>query len=367
MKRIIIDDKVERLAQSYVGDMLYKSPHADGAISKAVKNLKTLQNDIEHDRIGAVDTTVKGVDLHPKHKDVYKQYLQLIIDRYEELLTVHPMDFIRMFANLFESIIGKADLAIDFEQKRDENGNLSQSPHKIGNFHELIVWAMRYNHVQGTVFPKVIRTLGIKTCVYCNAQYAITTRNHESFYQLDHCCPKSLYPYLCTSFFNLQPCCGSCNQRKSAEDMRKGDYDVSIWREKNDPIEEYFHFQVEDTSLAAFELSMDKEQLKVEFQEPENAHADLKDLKTQYNQKFRIEELYQEHRDVVEEVLWKKYVYSQAYIDSLKEAFGNLPNTNGSDVARLVLGNYIDPNEVYKRPLAQLVQDVAKQVHLEIK
>lgn len=367
MKRIIIDDKVLRLAQSYVEDMLYKSPHADGTISWAVKNLRSLQNNIERDRIEAVDTTVKGVSLHPKPKDVYKQYLQLIIDRYKELLIVHPKDFIRTFANLFEAIIGKDDLAIDFEEKRDEQGNLLQTPRKVGNFHELIVWAMRYNYVQGTAFPKVIRSLGIKTCVYCNAQYAITTRNHESLYQLDHCYPKSLYPYLCTSFFNQQPCCGSCNQRKSAEDMRKGDYDVSIWREKDDPIEEYFHFHVEDTSLAAFEVSMDKEQLQVEFEEPANAPEDLKELKTLYNQKFRIEDLYQEHRDVVEEVLWKKYVYSQAYIDSLKEAFDNLPNTNSSDVARLVLGNYIDPNEVYKRPLAQLVQDVAKQVHLEIK
>lgn len=149
--------------------------------------------------------------------------------------------------------------------------------------------------------------------------------------------------------------------------MRKGVYDVSMWREKDDAVEEFFHFHVEDTSLAAFEVSMDKEKLQIEFKEEDNAHEDLKDLRELYNEKFRIEDLYQEHRDVVEEVLWKKYTYSQAYLDSLKAAFTKLPNADLSEVSRLVMGNYINPNDVYKRPLAQLVQDVAKQVHLEIK
>lgn len=366
MKRIIIDDKVDELVQDYVNDMLYKKTH-NGSISRAVKNLKGLQNDMENERFVAVDTNIENGTLQPKAKHVYKQYLQLIIDRYTDLLTVHPKDFIQTFANIFEPLIDKQDLAINFEVRKDVQGNALQPSYKKEKFHELIVWAMRYDHVQGVAFPKVIRALGIKTCVYCNAQYAITTRNHESLYQLDHCYPKSLYPYLCTSFFNLQPCCGSCNQRKSAEDMRKGDYDVSIWREKNDPIEEYYHFHVEDISLAAFEVSMDKEKLQIEFKEEANAPEDLKDLRELYNDKFRIESLYQEHRDVVEEVLWKKYTYSQAYLDSLKAAFAKLPNADLSDVSRLVMGNYLKPNDVYKRPLAQLVQDVAKQVHLDIK
>lgn len=366
MKRIIIDDIVEGLARDYVNDMLYKRPR-NGSISWAVKNLKVLQNDIEDERLVAVVTNIENVALQPKPKHVYKQYLQLIISRYKELLTVHPKDFIQTFANIFEPILDKQALSINFEIRKDEEGYALQPPYKKEKFHELIVWAMRYDHVQGVVFPKVIRALGIKTCVYCNAQYAITTRNHESLYQLDHCYPKSLYPYLCTSFFNLQPCCGSCNQRKSAEDMRKGDCDVSMWREKDDVVEEYFHFHVEDASLAAFEVSMDKEKLQIEFKEEDNAPQDLKDLRELYNEKFRIEALYQEHRDVVEEVLWKKYTYSQAYLDSLKVAFAKLPNADISDVSRLVMGNYLEANDVYKRPLAQLVQDVAKQVHFEIK
>lgn len=366
MKRIIIDDKVDGLVQDYVNDMLYVKPR-NGSISWAVKNLKVLQNDIENERLVAVVTNIENCTLHPKPKHDYKQYLQLIIDRYTDLLTVHPKDFIQTFANVFEPILDKKNLAINFEVRKDGEGNALQPPFKKEKFHELIVWAMRYDHVQGKAFLKIIRALGIKTCVYCNAQYAITTRNHESLYQLDHCYPKSLYPYLCTSFFNLQPCCGSCNQRKSAEDMRKGDYDVSIWREKDDVVEEYFHFHVEDASLAAFEVSMDKEKLQIEFKEEDHAPEDLKKLRDLYNEKFRIESLYQEHTDVVEEVLWKKYIYSQTYLDSLKAAFAKLPNADQSDVSRLVMGNYLNPNDVYKRPLAQLVQDVAKQVHLDIK
>lgn len=66
-----------------------------------------------------------------------------------------------------------------------------------------IVEAMRYDYVQKSVYPKIINQLGIKTCVYCNAQYAFSYDNgKDSFqnYEIDHWMPKSKYPYLCTSF-----------------------------------------------------------------------------------------------------------------------------------------------------------------------
>lgn len=35
-----------------------------------------------------------------------------------------------------------------------------------------------------------------------------------------------------------------------------------------------------------------------------------------------------------------------------------------SELSRLIMGNYMNKDEVYKRPLSKLVQDIAKQLHI---
>jgi 5-methylcytosine-specific restriction endonuclease McrA len=76
---------------------------------------------------------------------------------------------------------------------------------------------MRYDAARFEYYPFALE-MDIKSCVYCNAHLAATTKNnngtYKGTYELDHFYPKSKYPYLCTSFFNLQPCCAHCNESK---------------------------------------------------------------------------------------------------------------------------------------------------------
>lgn len=363
MKRLVIDDKIEGYVSDYVKRMLYVKQQPDGTISKTQKNLNWYITQIQDGTYAAKATSIDGVDVNPKPKQTYIDYLIAIRDRYVELLKVHPKGFHGLQTNVFEPLLSQTDLSITFEYTVDKEGNHLEKPKKI-LFHEIVVDAMRYPYVQAKVFPQIIRELGIKTCVYCNAQYAITTHDNEPLYQLDHCYPKSRYPYLCASFFNLQPCCGSCNQRKSNEDMRYGEYNVSIWREKDDSVEDYFHFHIEDASLSSYLTERSSETLDIQFLTEENAPADLRSLLDEYKKIFRIEGLYKEHGDVAEELIWKKYAYSDEYIASLKAAFGESFKGLESELPRLLYGNYMNKADVYKRTLAQLSQDIAKQIHL---
>ena len=83
-----------------------------------------------------------------------------------------------------------------------------------------------------------------------------------------------------------------------------------------------------------------------------------------YVKKFRIEDIYQEHKDVVEEVLWKYYAYTPAFIQSLNKTFKGLKKIDNRNLARFIMGTYMNSDEVYKRPLSQLIQDIAKQFHI---
>ena len=65
---------------------------------------------------------------------------------------------------------------------------------------------MRYDDVRSFGLLPFMKQLNIKTCCYCNAQYATTFINGNdslASYDLDHYYPQSKYPYLSTSFLIL--------------------------------------------------------------------------------------------------------------------------------------------------------------------
>lgn len=352
MRRLTITPDIDSLAKQYRVKMLYKKPK-DRVVSRACKNLRCLKERIENDDYHPQDATLR-----------YGDYLEKIEGEYEQLLILHPKDFADK-ANEFDAIIKDDRLSSGIEIRVDKEGNRLGNARTVA-FYELVVWALRYDYVQGSVFPEIIRTLGIRTCVYCNAQYAISTHEGEAFYQLDHCYPKSKYPFLATNFFNLQPCCGACNQRKSGEDMRRGDYDVSMWKEATDPNDSYFNFHIEDGSLAKYMTNHERKDLDIDVEKSIDGDEDLDELLELFHKKFRTKEVYSEHREEAEEIIWKKYVYAPAYVDSLRVAFNGEFLDKACDFGRLLLGTYTKAEDVYKRPLTKMIQDIAKQLNIKI-
>lgn len=352
MRRIIITDEIDQMAKAYAQKMSYvKERH--GVKSRGENNLQELiamfQNGYCHGPAG--------------HN--FEGYLSKIKDEYQVLLTIHPKDFDEK-SREFERIIESEYLSLIITQTHDENGG-QLVPVVNKPFYEMIVKEMRYDYVQGTVFPDFIRKLGIKSCVYCNAQYAIVTRRDESLFQLDHCYPKSLFPYLCVSFFNLQPCCGACNQRKSNNDMRVGNYNVSMWREKTDTDDCYFDFHITDDSLTAYLADpKDNDGLVIDMVVRRGDDADLVSLCNTYNEKFRVKDVYFEHQDEIEELIWKRYIYTGSYFESLKGLFTENFGEMESEFRRLLLGTYTHPDDVYKRPLSKMKQDVARQLKMDL-
>ena len=72
-------------------------------------------------------------------------------------------------------------------------------------------------HYLGTVTAaeELARNLHIDVCPYCNRNYI----NQKKGTTLDHFFPKSLYPLVAISFYNLIPSCYSCNTFKSNTDI----------------------------------------------------------------------------------------------------------------------------------------------------
>jgi hypothetical protein len=362
MKRIVISDTHERWASEYLVKMLYKKFNVDKK-SAACRMLNELSNAVSQGWYVPIESK-DGTYSARQFADI-TEYIEMIVDRYEALLTFHPKDFVTFMMDFNDKIPTDEVAVLCLEIRNNLKGVPNNLPYKKTLLHEEIVRCMRYNYVQREVFPYFIRMMGIKTCVYCNAQYAVTTTKKNTSYQLDHCLPKSLYPYLCTNFFNLQPCCGSCNQGKSANDMIHGKYTATIWKEKDDKSADYFNFSIGDSDMARYQIYRDSNKLSLKFNVREGAHRDLRLLYNDFNNFFHIQGIYNEHRDVAEEIIWKKYAYSPGYMSNLESAFEPIAKKMNSDFPRFIMGNYMEENQIYKRPLAKMVQDIAKQLHID--
>ena len=73
--------------------------------------------------------------------------------------------------------------------------------------------------------------------------------------------------------------------------------------------------------------------------------------------------MYAQHADHVLELLVKsKGRYAEAYRRYLKSYSGM--KFDDFEIERLILGNYASPDDVHKRPLAKLYQDIGRELGL---
>lgn len=316
MKRILITNGIQLTAEEY-RDNLFKD--RKGRFIKPLDGLNRLKS-----------TITLGQN--------YVDYVDAIIRNYDEILTLHPKDF-EAYKQSYFNMLSDEQLSKKFNNSC---------------FYEAIVDAMRYKEVRETEITKYIEKLGIRTCVYCNAQYAKTihyTNQLKAGYEIDHYKPKSQYPFLCISFFNLQPSCASCNRWKSDEESKFNLYTDDDDVEKLNP----FLFSLNESSIIKYMLvqSSDVLNIMIGSQEP--------GLASNHNKRFHVNALYQSFKDEAEELLWKYKTRNDTYINQLIDSFQKKFPYKRNEIKRFLYGFYDQEKDIHKRPLTKMKQDIAKQ------
>jgi hypothetical protein len=267
----------------------------------------------------------------------YCEYIEMVIRTYRLLNAVEPKKFLRLHQKFFT----RFDHSVNLSAKIPLGGITKE-------FYKHIADAMRYDAVRDREFLPYAKKLGISSCVYCNANYALTIQFKKDTigkFELDHYFPQSTYPYLCTNFYNLYPVCGNCNKYK----LNKSPL-FSLY--SNDPVDILdFSFTLDKKSIIKYMLSQNYEDLRISFSAPKNLDHD---------EMFKIEATYSALKDVVEELVWKYKVYNPAYLMTLKNTFSK--KFAQASLRRFILGNYDKPGDIHKRPLTKLTQDIARQL-----
>lgn len=203
------------------------------------------------------------------------------------------------------------------------------------------------DHVYKHRVPRLflIEALGITVCPYCNRNFVNSSRN-RTFCQLDHFINKSDYPIFAVSFYNLIPVCACCNHAKSSKEFDISPHDLNMVT--NDLI--LFSYHILDSDFLFHD-----EKIRIDMFYSNKIKSNIESL--------NLEELYQLHTDLIQEITKKTYIYSKEYLDDIMENCVGLFSSE-DEFYRVVFGNYLNESDFAKRPLAKLTYDICQEVGL---
>lgn len=257
------------------------------------------------------------------------------------------------------------------------------------------------------------RQLGVKVCPYCNRMYTTTLFGEEKIRpDFDHFYPKSKYPYLAVSLFNLIPSCSMCNKKKDdkAEVIyeNKENKKLSIiypYDESFDEPQRCISFRVIPSSKEV--LSGQSDEFTIELH-PKKYSDQLEfnntggvitktDVKTRFEHKIKsyparkkedvveresqfwdraeasielllIEKLYNEHKDEIKALLRNYYQYNQDSIELIMKTILKVrhPESTEQEIklfARdMLYSAFLQHEEWEKSPLNKLKSDILDQL-----
>lgn len=276
-----------------------------------------------------------------------RKYIDKIKDNLYNISTVNPTKI--------------EDWKIEFE-------NIIKANKIDTQFHEDITKTLKYSELRKFPILGLYKSLGVNSCIYCNSQLNVVldleiyknrpkkgqVKSRKALFELDHFFPKSKYPFLSISFFNLLPCCANCNKSKGKEDVLFYPFT------ENDNDLEIFRFELDTLSVIKYWRNRDVNDIKINFKTLLSDDTILKN----HNKYFKIEQLYATQKDIAEELLHKKIAYGRAYKLYLEKDFKEKLFADQTMVNRLLIGNYDKPEDVHKRPMAKYSQDIARQLGL---
>lgn len=309
-------DIVERIIKNYVIEIEAQRSTAESKLKKMKNNLPAT--------------------ITPAEKDYLDEIITLFADT--EIITCKPSDL---------------------NDKMKSIGEVPKVKCTGFNFKDKILECLGYKGLRSNFYPQYFREIGIKTCVYCNSQLTVSVESYykklSAKFQVDHFRSKADYPFLSISLYNLYPVCASCNLIKGKKPVR---FELYSEQPKDSP----YRFELEVGCVAKYFINNQGfNELNFKFIDPEKPDENI--VEGSLQDTFEIQGIYNTQKDIIEELVVKSQIYSDSYKQSLIRSFPNLFAKHGLS-NRIFLGNYDNPNDIHKRPMAKFMQDIARDLNL---
>lgn len=204
------------------------------------------------------------------------------------------------------------------------------------------------------VASKILRKMKVEVCPYCNRQYIHTVKSGKVRAQFDHYYPKSLYPYLALSLYNMIPSCAVCNTAKSSLDTMKTPvlypYDEEFGHETK------FVLEVQDDDyVKVWQGVSNRFSIRIKAKE-----GTIRGAIDNQNIKLHLEELYNEHKNFVMGIIKSKNINSPDRIHELYLHYSSIFDSENEIKGLLYMTN-LEIENWGKRPLTKLIYDIDHQ------
>jgi hypothetical protein len=210
---------------------------------------------------------------------------------------------------------------------------------------------------------QLTKTLDCNVCPYCNRNYIHTIQAITGKFrpELDHYYPKSRFPFLALSLYNLIPSCHTCNSSlKGSIDF----YNKSHIHPYNDNVTEMIEFIIDitnndgsgDVIPAVDDFSIN---IEINTTDDMNKEKILNSIET-----FLIKEQYDLHKDIAREILQRIVYYNESRLIELNNFFAEDEDKIEvlelhEETKKFVLGNYVENELLGKRTLSKFTRDIA--------
>jgi hypothetical protein len=267
------------------------------------------------------------------------------------------VNFILNDNRLIRIITGKPEELLDIDQKSKqifdyENDNLVNDIKSIFNYDWFV--GLPANHFYSAYH--LAENLNRRSCTYCNRTYTTTMRSEKGGKLMrphfDHWFPRSEYPLLALSFYNLIPSCYICNSSSKGSTVLN--------------LNEHIHPYVDVEQTAGFSFSyiysdetksLDEYRIILECVNKENKKS-IETLKA-----LGIDVMYNAHYDELKDLIKIRQSYSETYIQNLRELFPN-KSLGEPEIFRLLFGTELDAKDFHKRPLSKFKSDILKELKM---
>lgn len=226
----------------------------------------------------------------------------------------------------------------------------------------LLQYVFNYdNFSKKKLFPKLVQLMGIEVCPYCNRSFTSTVKVRNGKYcrqnQIDHYRPKILFPWFALTLPNLIPVCSNCN-------LRKGDDEEFVLYPYREGFDESYRFRTVPILgigyLTGQPASLDEFEIHIESKATGDLNYNTRAQKS--IQKFGLDVLYrQSHNAYICAIFEQRYIFDDAYLDSLVDSFPELFKTK-EDVRRLLYMKQYTGDKLGFDPLAKLTYDIDDEI-----
>jgi hypothetical protein len=302
--------------------------------------------------------TLRNTYLSKKDMYDYNDFINYIESNLESLICSTP--------NILDSHIDKIkDMNINLIlNKKSKINELTEVEQRENEFIKILRKEFNFDNLIDK--PELADKINLNCCPYCNREWIFKIidtdekNTKRTLSSLDHFYDKGRYPYLALSYFNLIPSCNICNSKfKGTKDFHKEKH-LNPYEDSFNEKAKFSHFfenVTEETKNKSL-LSKERISLKVES-------VDKNDSKTENTIKtFRLNPLYDNHKDIVLELIQKREIYPDSYIDDLFHQYEGSLFKNREDVLRHITGGYIEDKDIDKRPLSKLIKDISEELDL---